>query len=227
MLVIALRAFILYMLVVVVMRIMGKRQIGELQPFELAIAIMISELAAIPMSDTDIPLLSGVIPILTLLFAQVTLSYVNMKSNSARCVLCGRPSILIEKGRISESELRRLRLNINDLMEQLRVKNYADITKVDYAIMETNGQLSIIPKGQNRSLAPSDLNIKTADEGLPLTLIVDGKIIKHNLTITGMTEEKLYHALRQEGVQSIKEVFFASLDKTGTLHWQRKESAKP
>ncbi|HHY05785.1 MAG TPA: DUF421 domain-containing protein, partial [Clostridia bacterium] len=134
------------------MRLMGKRQIGELQPFELVIAIMISELAAVPMADTEIPLLDGIIPILTLLLAQVSLAYLSLKNERARAVICGRPSILIEKGTIIESELRRLRINLNDLLEQLRVKNFTNIADIDYAILETNGQMSVIPKGTSRPL---------------------------------------------------------------------------
>jgi uncharacterized membrane protein YcaP (DUF421 family) len=217
------RTLILFSLVVVVMRIMGKRQIGELQPFELVVAIMISELAAVPMADIEIPLLDGIIPILTLLFAQVFLAYLSLISNKARTIICGRPSILIEKGTIIESELRRLRININDLLEQLRVKNYANIRDVDYAILETNGQMSIIPKGASQTINRKDLGLSASDPGLPLTIIIDGMVVKHNLQLLKLTEKELLEKLKEQGVASLQQIFFASIDTTGTITWQKKE----
>lgn len=217
------RTLILFSLVVVVMRIMGKRQIGELQPFELVVAIMISELAAVPMADIEIPLLDGIIPILTLLLAQVFLAYLSLISNKARTIICGRPSILIEKGTIIESELRRLRININDLLEQLRVKNYANIRDVDYAILETNGQMSIIPKGASQTINRKDLGLSASDPGLPLTIIIDGMVVKHNLQLFKLTEKELLEKLKEQGVASLQQIFFASIDTTGTITWQKKE----
>lgn len=205
------------------MRIMGKPQIGELQPFELVIAIMISELAAVPMADTEIPLLNGIIPILTLLLAQVTLAYWSLKSEKARELICGRPSILIEKGRILEGELRRLRMNINDLLEQLRVKNYPNIAEVDYAILETNGALSVIPKNSSRHVQMNDLGLSTIDPGLPTTLIIDGVVNQHNLVRIGLSLSELITLLEKEGVRDLHNVFFASIDATGTIFWQHKE----
>ena len=217
------RTLILFALVVFVMRLMGKRQIGELQPFELVVAIMISELAALPITDTEIPLLDGIIPILTLLFAQVGLAYLSLKSNRARAIICGRPSILIEKGRIIESELRRLRINLNDLLEQLRVKNFANIAEIDYAILETNGQMSVIPKDSCRPLITKDLDLNPPGPGLPLSIILDGKVITHNLKIFNLTELDLLQRLQEQGVNTLQEVFFASMDHTGDLYWQKKE----
>lgn len=218
-----LRTLILYILVVIVMRIMGKPQIGELQPFELVIAIMISELAAVPMADTEIPLLNGIIPILTLLLAQVTLSYISLKSVKAREIICGRPSILIEKGRILESELRRLRMNINDLLEQLRVKNFPNIAEVDYAILETNGQLSVIPKASSRPVNTKDLGLSPPPDGLPINLIIDGAINHENLAKAGITLERMRQLLAKEGVQRLEDLFFASIDNSGNIYWQWKE----
>jgi len=223
MLILALRTIILYFLVILVMRIMGKPQIGQLQPFELVVAIIISELAAASMADPEVPLLNGIIPIITLMLAQVTIAYCTLKSEKARAIVCGRPSILIEKGRIAESELRRLRMNINDLLEQLRVKNFPNISEVDYAIMETNGDLSVIPKGSARPVQTRDLGINAGDPGLPLTLIIDGVTITHNLEKTGLDREKLLSVLQKQGVKDLQDLFFASVDPTGTISWQLKE----
>ena len=223
MLILAFRTLILYFLVILVMRIMGKPQIGQLQPFELVVAIIISELAAAAMGDPEVPLLNGIIPIITLTLAQVTSAYWTLKNEKARTIVCGRPSILMEKGRIVESELRRLRMNINDLLEQLRVKNFPNISEVDYAIMETNGELSVVPKGSARPVLTKDLGINVKDPGLPLTLIIDGVIITHNLAKTGLNQDKLLAVLKEQGVNSLKDLFFASIDPTGTISWQLKE----
>lgn len=225
MLILAFRTLILYFFVVLVMRIMGKPQIGQLQPFELVVAIIISELAAVAMADTEVPLLTGIIPIMTLVLAQVTLAYWTLKSEKARAWICGQPSIIIEKGKINEKELRRLRMNINDLLEQLRVKDYPNIAEVDYAIMETNGDLSVIPKGSFRAVVTQDLNISAPNPGLPITLVIDGTIIRHNLKIAGLTEEALLHTMQEQGIQDLRTLFFASIDPSGLISWQLKEGA--
>lgn len=227
MLVVFSRTLILYFLVVITLRIMGKPQIGELQPFELVIAIMISELAAVPMADTEIPLINGIIPILTLLLAQISLSYISLKSLRAREIICGRPSILIEHGQIKEDELRRLRMNINDLLEQLRVKGYPNIAEVNYAILETNGDLSVVPKASFRYVQINDLDISAPDSGLPLSLIIDGTIVKGNLSKAGLSIEELHRHFVKEGVSNLNDIFFASIDQAGTISWQWKERVKP
>lgn len=216
------RTIILFLIVMTVMRIMGKRQIGELQPFELVIAIMISELAAVPMQETGIPLLSGIIPIITLLIIQLTFSYLSMKSETARQVICGTPSVVIENGRIVEEELQRLRYNINDLLEQLREKDYPNISDVEYAILETSGKLSVIPKSNKRALTPADLEIPTGYEGLPITLISDGVVNEENLATAGLDQQWLLDQLKERGLSDPKKVLFATLSPDGELFLQAK-----
>lgn len=216
------RTLILYALVVIVMRIMGKRQIGQLQPFELVVAIMISELAAVPMQNTGIPLVNGIIPILTLLMAQIAISFVSMKSTKARSVICGKPSVLIENGKIVEDEIRKEMYTISDLMEQLRIKNVPNIADVEFAILETNGQLSVIPKSQRRPVTPEDINAATEYEGLPLTLIIDGEVNGLNLAKVGLDENWLRSELGKFGVCNLNDVLFASLDTSGNLYFQEK-----
>lgn len=223
MLILALRTLILYLLVILVMRIMGKPQIGQLQPYELVVTIIISELAAVAMADTDIPLLTGIIPIITLTIGQAALAYWSLKSEKARAIICGRPSILIEKGQINENELRRMRMNINDLLEQLRTKDYPNVAQVDYAILETNGDLSVIPKGPFRPVTAQDLNLNTTNPGLPLTLIIDGVVITHNLQLASLSEAQLLLSLQGQGITAFKDVFFASVDAKGQIFWQLKE----
>lgn len=222
MLVVFVRALVLYMIVVITMRIMGKRQIGQLQPFELAIAIMISELAAVPMQDTGIPLINGIIPILTLLIAQLVMSFLTLKSIRARALICGKPSILIENGKIREKELRREMYTLNDLLEQLRIKNVTNLGDVEFAILETNGQLSVIPKSQKRPLNPQDMNIQTSYEGLSLDVIIDGHVIKKNLEKAGLDFAWLDSEIKKLGYTGPEDVLFASLDSDGNLFHQPK-----
>ena len=226
MLLVIIRTIILYATTVLLLRVMGKRQIGQLQPYELVVIIMISELAAIPMQNTGIPLLSGLIPIFILVAAQVTLSYISLKSERARGVICGTPSIVIENSRIVEDELRRLRLNLNDLLEQLRLKNVPDISDVEYAILETSGQLSVILKSEKRPVEPQDLKISPEYEGLPITLIIDGQVIKENLKKVDLDMIWLQKELSKYGIKNVKDVFFASLDAHKQLYYQLKSSAQ-
>ena len=222
MLLILIRTLILYAGVVVVMRVMGKQEIGQLQPFELVIALMIADLAAIPMANTGVPLANGLVPILALLVAQVFLSYAALKSITFRGILCGTPSILVKNGQIVESELKRIRYNINDLLEQLRVKNISNIADVEFAILETGGKLSVIPKSQKRPLMPEDLQIPTKYEGIPMTLIIDGQIINNNLELINLDKNWLSRELAKFGIDNHQKVLFASLDTNGKLFWQLK-----
>ncbi len=217
----------MYLLVVLIVRVMGKHQIGQLQPYELVITILISELAAIPIQDTDIPLINGIIPIATLLVIQVSLSLLSLKSETARKLICGGPSVLIENGRIHQRELGRLRYNLTDLLEQLRLKGFPNIADVEFAILETSGKLSVIPKSQKRPVNPADLGIPTAYEGLPTILIVDGTLRSEHLSQANLTEEWLRQQLRQSGLRGVEDVFLASLDTSGQLYLQAKDGVAP
>lgn len=221
-LVVFVRTLLLMTFVVIVMRIMGKRQIGQLQPFELVVAIMISELAAFPIQNTGIPLVNGIVPILTLLAVQIAFSIASLKSTKARALICGRPKILIENGKINEENLRSEMYTLNDLLEHLRIKNVPNIADVEFAILETNGQLSIIPKSQKRPVNPEDLKLDTKYEGLPLDLVIDGEINQKNLAKANLSKEWLESELKKLGVDSIEDVLFASLDTEGKLYYQAK-----
>ena len=216
------RTLILFAVVVIGLRLMGKRQIGQLQPYELVIVIMLSALAAIPMENTGVPLISGLIPILTLIVLHVALSVATLKSEKARGVICGTPSVLIENGKIVQQELSRLRYNINELMEQLRAKNMPNIADVEFAILETSGQLSVIPKSQKRPLIPEDMNLPTKYEGLPVTLIIDGYVFHKNLAKINLNEDWLRAELQKFNIKNFKDVLFASLDSEGKLFFQPK-----
>ncbi|SET63624.1 Uncharacterized membrane protein YcaP, DUF421 family [Natronincola peptidivorans] len=225
MLIVFIRALILYALVVVVMRMMGKRQIAEMQPFELVITIMIADLAATPMENTGVPLINGVIPILTLLSAQVIVSFLSLKSEVFREIVCGKPSIIIDKGNIIQSEVTRLRINMNDLLEQLRSKNYLNLSDVEYAILETNGQITIIPKVEKRNVVTEDLGVKVQPEELPITLIVDGKLIPKNLKKSGFDQPWVINQLQENNIERIEDAFFAFLSSDRMFYAQKKDKA--
>ena len=179
------RAIVLYILVLIVMRLMGKREIGQLQPFELAISIMIADLATIPMAETGVPISNGIIPILGLLVMHLTISIINIKSTKAREIICGKPSILIFRGKIDEKVLKKERFTINELEERLRDNNIFNIGDVEYAILETSGQVTVIPKPEKKSVTPEDLNIEPKYEGIAYDLVVDGKVMYQNLEKIG------------------------------------------
>lgn len=220
--VVFLRTLVLYIVVVIVMRIMGKRQIGELQPFELVIAIMLSELAAVPMQDTGIPLIYGLIPILTLMFLEIFLSYITLKSRKIRKLVCGTASVLIQHGSVMEEELRSQRFNLDDLLEELRLSGYLNISDIEYAILENSGKLSIIPKAQSSPVTRKDLNLSQPDVELPVALVLDGKVNRYNLNFIGKDSEWLLKKLREYNIDKIEDAFIAILDSNKNLYVQRR-----
>ena len=179
------RAIILYILVLIVMRLMGKREIGQLQPFELAISIMIADLAATPMTESGIPITNGIMPILGLLVMHLIISMINIKSTKAREIICGKPSLLIFRGKIDQKVLKKERFTINELEERLRDNNIFSIGDVEYAILETSGQVTVIPKPNKRATTPEDFNMEPKYEGIPYDLVVDGKVMYKNLEKIG------------------------------------------
>ncbi len=218
---IIIRTLILYAAVVIFLRLMGKREVGQLQPYELVIIIMISELAAIPMQNTSIPVINGLIPIFVLFAAHVSLSLLSLKSEKARAVISGKPTIVIENSKIMEEEMRKMRYNINDLLEQLREKNVTNIADVEFAILETSGHLSVILKSDKRAIQPGDVGIFPQYEGLPITLVADGRLIHENLKKINRNVEWLENEFKNAGT-TYKRVFFANLDSQGKLFFQNK-----
>lgn len=205
------RAIVLYLIVLIVMRLMGKRQIGELQPFELAISIMIADLASVPMSELGIPLTNGIIPILGLLVMDLLISWLNMKSINFRKIVCGKPSILIYRGKIDEKQLKKERFTINELQERLRGNDIFDIADVEYAILETNGEISVITKPEKKNLTPEDMGIEAEYEGIPYDLVVEGKIMHENLKTIGKNEKWLDKELDKFNTKS-KDVLIATIN---------------
>ncbi|HHT49453.1 MAG TPA: DUF421 domain-containing protein [Firmicutes bacterium] len=226
MLIIFVRTLFLYLLVVIVTRLMGKRQIGELQPYEFVITIMIADLVAVPMQDRGLSLFSGVIPVFTLLLAQVVFSFWSLKSKTFRRILCGKPSPIIENARINWSEMRSNLYHVNDLLEQLRSQGYFNLSDVECALLETNGSLTVLPKAKIRPVTPEDLQLETEHTQMPITLILDGQIEKQNLARAGLTIKDLQRELKKRRIPDPHSVLIAMLDTRGQFFCQTKPTKR-
>lgn len=216
---------LLYIIVVISMRLMGKRQIGELQPFEFAVAIIISEIAVFPITEENKSVMDAIIPIGILVVCQFLLSLLSVKSIKARELICGRPRIVIKNGALQENNLKKELYTINDLLEQLRMANVQNVSDVEYGVLETNGQLSFVLKSQKRPVTPEDLGIETKYEGLSLDLIIDGVINYENLTLAKLDKNWLMQQLKEKGWSSPKDIFYAYIDTQGNFYFQPKLKA--
>ena len=221
MLVVFLRSIFLYIIVLIVMRLMGKREIGQLQPFELAISIMIADLASTPMADAGIPISNGIIPILALLVMHLIISVLNIKSIKAREILCGKPSILIYRGRIDEKMLKKERFTVNELEERLRGNDIVNIGDVEYAILETSGQITVIQKPDKRNVTLKDLNIKAEYEGMAYDLVIDGKVMYDNLKILKKDYDWLKKQVSKFGIKP-EDALIVTIDGKGNFFCQEK-----
>ena len=216
------RSIILYIIVLIVMRLMGKREIGQLQPFELAISIMIADLASIPMTEIVIPIFNGIIPILGLLVMHLIISVINLKSLKAREIICGKPSILIYRGKIDEKVLKKERFTINELEERLRGNNVVNLGDIEYAILETSGQVTVIQKPEKRNTIPEDFNITPEYEGIPYDLVVDGKVMNKNLKLIGKNYNWLKKQVEKFGIKP-EEALVVTIDGKGQIFCQERE----
>lgn len=222
MLVIFFRSIFIYIIVLIVMRLMGKREIGQLQPFELAISIMIADLATMPMSNSGIPITNGIIPILGLLVMHLLISVINLKSTKIRKLICGKPSLLIYRGKINEEMLRKERFTINELQERLRDKDIMNFGDVEYAILETSGQINVIQKPNKRNSIPEDFGIEPEYEGISYDLVIDGVIMEDNLKILGKNYQWLKKQVEKFGFKP-KEALIVTIDGKGQFFCQKKE----
>ena len=216
------RSIILYIIILIVMRFMGKREIGQLQPFELAISIMIADLATIPMSEIGIPIFNGIIPILGLLLMHIIISGINLKSIKAREIICGKPRILIYRGKIDEKALKKERFTINELQERLRGNNVFNLGDIEYAILETNGEVTIIEKPEKRGVKIEDLNLDVEYEGIPYDLVIDGKVMEKNLKAIGKDKIWLEKELQKFHVRP-KDALVVTIDGKNQIFCQKKE----
>ena len=216
------RTIIIYILVLFVMRFMGKREIGQMQPFELVIAIMIADLASTPMAEIGIPILYGIIPILSLLLMHVVISVINLKSIKMREIICGKPRILIYRGKIDEEAMVQENFTINELQERLRVNNVSNLGDVEFAILETSGQISVVLKPEKRALKPEDFNIQAEYEGIAYDLVIDGKIMSDNLSKIGKDYRWLEKEVRKFNMKP-EEALVVVLNGDGSIFCQKKD----
>ena len=218
------RTVILYLLLMVGLRLLGKRQIGELEPSELVLTLIISDLAAVPMQDFGIPLVNGVFPILILLCLSMILSFVNLKSVRFRSILCGKPAVIIREGRLVQQNMNKTRLTIDELYEQLRSQGITDLKCVKYAILETNGKISVLPYTRENPVTPKILGAQVQDETLlPILLINDGRVMSDNLRASGRDLRWLEQQLRARKLSSPRQVFLLTVDESGAVECVAKE----
>ncbi len=217
MLAIYIRSLVLVCFAVLAMRLMGKRQVGQLQPFELVVAIMIADLASTPMESLDIPLWRGIIPLAATVTLHQLFTLLSLKSQRMRAFFSGTPTVVIHQGKIDAKALERLCFNLNDLLEELRTCGILSPTDVGTAIMETSGKLSVFPRSDRRPLTPHDMGLKTHYEGIPLTLVMDGKVEHSNLPLCGKDEGWLLSQLKKLGYPDVRKVLLCYLDTDGQM----------
>lgn len=216
------RSVILYVVAVLVMRGMGKRQVGQLQPYEIVVVILIADLAATPMGGVGIPILHGILPMVALMICHGIITALCMKSERVRGWMSGQPTVLVRDGVICEPELKRMSITLGDLMEAMRNGGIMDPAEMGTAVLETGGQVNVFPKAPNRPVTPQDMAMQPAHEGLPLPLILDGEVQKSNLNRGGLTEAWLTGQIRQLGHDAPAQVLFACLNTQGQLMVQGK-----
>ena len=223
MLICFIRTIVLYLLLILAIRLMGKRQIGEMEPSEFVIALLIADLASVPMQDTGIPLLAGVIPIFTVLAIELLLSVISYYSIPMRRIICGKPVILIDNGRIVQKSMKKTRLTTDELSEHLREKSITDLSTVKFAILETNGQISALLYPQYQPVTLQDMGQTTdAELELPITLISEGSLLKQNLKVAKKSASWVNSVLKQHNC-SIAQVYLFTLTPGGTICLIKKE----
>lgn len=222
MIIVLIRSVILYIIVIFSIRLMGKRQIGELQPSELVITILVSNIATLPIEDADIPLIMGALPILTLVSLDVLMSWLTMKNSRLRRIISGSPQIIIKDGKIDIQCMRNLRFTIDDIMESIRENGIFDINDVQFAVAETNGKISIYEKYSARNVTNSDLNIHGKNKNPPYLIINDGILIKNSLNDIGLSEKWLESVLEKEKLKT-EQIFIMTANEDGIYNIIRKE----
>ena len=217
---IILRSLIIYTIVLFLIRLMGKRQIGEMQPFELVITLVIADLATIPMAEPAIPLIHGIIPLIALVCLHFIISLISRKSLWFRKIINGRPVILISPDGIDFNALQKLNMNFNDLQESLRGCNYFNLEEILYAIIQTNGSLTVIPRAPFAPLTANDIGITKDDASLPIMIISKGKLLKNNCEMANIDNLFLENQLKNTKTKSISNVMIATINQSGKMYIQ-------
>lgn len=222
MLTIILRAFLTYIIVLIVFRLMGKRQIGQMQPFELVLTLIIADLATIPMAEMSVPLFHGIVPLLTLVLIHYLLTVISKKSVRFSRVISGKPIIVVNPNGVDYDALRLLNISIDDIFGAIRDKGFFNLEDVQYAIMETNGTITVMPKADSSPVTNKDLKINANDKSIPITLISEGSLMKENLALANVDKQFVLNNLKKANIQSIKKCLVMTIDQTKNIYVQEK-----
>lgn len=223
--IIIIRTLILYIIVTIAVRLMGKRQIGDMQPNELVVTLLISEIAAIPLQDTTQPVVNGIVAVFMLVIIEIVMSVLTMKFFKLRQILSGKSIIIIKNGAIDQNAMRQVRLTVIDLIELLRAQNVFDISTVAFAVLEVNGNLSVLLKNAEQPVTAKQMNIKTQDDALPMPVISDGKFINETLGVVNTDKNRITKILKSKNT-SVKDIFLMTIDSKGNYTISKKEKAK-
>ena len=224
MLIAIVRTLILYIFIITALRLMGKRQISDMQPSELVVTLVVSDIASLPMQNTSQPLLSGMIPVMVLVGLEILTSVLMMKSRTVRKLVCGNPVVVIEDGRLLQKQMKRLRMTNSDLMEQLRQQNVFSLNDVQYCIVETNGALSILEEPEKRVPNAEEAGVTVEDSKPEAVVVSDGKLLKEGLSLCQKDERKVINILSENHIP-INSVFLMTMDGNGAYRIIRKEEA--
>ncbi len=216
-----LRTLLIYLVLVAGVRVLGKRQVGQMEPSEFVVTMLIANLAAVPMQDSAIPLMSGLVPILVILGAELLLSGLILKSLLLRRLFCGKPVVLIDNGKILTKHLRATRVTLDELTSQLRIQGILTLTEVQYAILETDGNLSVFPWPKDRPATAREAGIQAEKQRLPITILADGKLLRENLHLAGKSEEWLRRVLESKGARR-RDVLLLTVDSADHLFFLEK-----
>lgn len=216
------RSLILYVVILFLLRVMGKRQIGEMQPFELVITLIIADLATIPMAETTLPLIQGIIPLITLVSVHYLICLLSRKSLLMRKFFSGKPVILVDPDGVNYENLQKVNMNFNDLTEGIHTAGYFNLDEILYVILQTNGTMTIVNRAPYSPVTADDLNIKKSQATLPMILVTKGKIIKENLLKAEIDENFILNEIKKVGINSIKEILILTLNNTGKIYVQPK-----
>ena len=216
------RTILLYLVLIAVVRLMGKRQIGQMEPAEFVVTMLVANLASIPMQDGGIPLFSGVVPIVTVLGTELVLSALSMKNIRLRKILCGKPVILIENGNILQKNLQKTRITLDELTGHLREKDVLDLQSVQYAILETNGNLSVFPYPKEKPASAKDAGVQVRKQSLPITIISDGALIEENLA-KAKKDTRWVQKVLSEHQAGIRDTWLLTVDGNDKIFFMKKE----
>ena len=225
MLLVYMRTIVLYLILIAVIRLMGKRQIGQMEPSEFVVTMLVANLAAIPIQDSGVPLLTGAVPLLTVLGLELVLAALSLRSIFFRRLLCGKPVILIENGKILRENMRKTRITLDELTGHLREKDVLDLQAVQFAILETNGNLSVFPYPKEKPASAADAGIQARKQYLRVTVISDGKLLRENLKLAGKDEHWLQRTLRAKDA-TVAQTWLLTVDASDRILWYPREAVK-